>query len=191
MPAATIDCPICAYQFGGDEPRACASCPVNRSCTLLCCPNCGHNTVDPGQSRAARGLLRLLRRAERRRFEPGRAPAGATPANRDARLNEPSAERRPDRPEPSPVTLRDLPPGSRARVCEFATDAPTRCREALIAYGLCPGQWLWVRRNSPVTVVEVDQLELALDPDLAQWIEIDRLECPLPDSEPASQRILS
>lgn len=63
-------------------------------------------------------------------------------------------------------------------MCEYASGTPTRCREALTAYGLCPGQWFCVRRTSPVTVIEVDRLELALEEDLAQWIQIDQLESP-------------
>lgn len=168
MTKSAVTCPMCGYGFGANDRRACESCPVNSGCKLLCCPNCGHNTIDPNDSRAARGLMRLLR------WRPGAAsPPPGLPEPAQS-----SGEARPNH-----ATLRDLPPGSRARVCEYASRTPARCREALTSYGLCPGQWLCVRRTSPVTVIEVDQLELALEQELAQWIEIDQLECPLLQEE--------
>lgn len=72
----------------------------------------------------------------------------------------------------------DLPSGGRARICCFSDQLTARRRELLMAYGVRPGEWLRVCRTSPVTVIEIDQLELALDHDLAHTIQVDQLELP-------------
>lgn len=143
---------------------------------MLCCPSCGHTTIDPNRSRAARGLMRLFGR--RSRTGPEQRATPAAPPRRGALPRRAGGHRVVADHGRRGRTLRDLPVGSRGRVCEFAAHTPPRCREALTAYGVCPGQWLCVLRTSPVTVVEVDQLELALEGDLAELIELDQLECP-------------
>lgn len=47
---AAIVCPLCAYAFDPEANAACPSCPLQPGCMLVCCPRCGHSTVDPAGS---------------------------------------------------------------------------------------------------------------------------------------------
>jgi Fe2+ transport system protein FeoA len=75
-------------------------------------------------------------------------------------------ESQPDRPL---RTLRQVPPGACALVADLGA-LPTPQRESLMAYGLAPGRQVWVLQHAPVTVITVDQTELALEGDLAEQI---------------------
>ncbi|MBN2544263.1 MAG: hypothetical protein JXB50_00610 [Spirochaetes bacterium] len=38
-----MKCSLCGYEFDiSESSSACSSCPMNKSCTLLRCPNCGY-----------------------------------------------------------------------------------------------------------------------------------------------------
>jgi hypothetical protein len=54
-----IVCTMCGTTFDPANHASCQSCPLNKNCTLVCCPVCGFETVDPSQSRLAR-LASLL-----------------------------------------------------------------------------------------------------------------------------------
>ncbi len=72
------------------------------------------------------------------------------------------------------ATLRPLtavPVGSRARVGTLAALSIDH-RERLQAYGLVPGHWLSVVQHSPVTVVQVEQTELAFEAEIACQINM-------------------
>ena len=45
----------------------------------------------------------------------------------------------------------------------------------MLAYGLMPGKPVRVRWQSPLTVLEVDRIELALEPELAAMVEVEPL----------------
>jgi DNA-directed RNA polymerase subunit RPC12/RpoP len=49
---SALTCPMCGFRFvpGAENNPACPSCPLNRNCTLTCCPNCGFEVVDPNRS---------------------------------------------------------------------------------------------------------------------------------------------
>lgn len=72
----------------------------------------------------------------------------------------------------SPRTLRQIDPGSAARVAGFAAGTASELRERLLAYGLIPGQTLSVIAQRPVTVIQIEHTELALEDTLAACIEI-------------------
>ncbi len=38
-------CPVCGITFNLDENQACSSCPLKSKCQVVCCPNCGYQTV--------------------------------------------------------------------------------------------------------------------------------------------------
>ncbi len=48
-----VDCPMCGFRFDPGDHAGCQACPLNRDCTLVCCPQCGHSNVDPSRSRLA------------------------------------------------------------------------------------------------------------------------------------------
>lgn len=47
-------CPVCGHRFDPVVHGACCACPLHQGCNLLCCPDCGYQTVDPTRSRLAR-----------------------------------------------------------------------------------------------------------------------------------------
>ena len=55
-----FSCPMCGYTFDRSAHTGCQSCPLNRDCTLICCPQCGFQTVDTGRSSLARLASGLL-----------------------------------------------------------------------------------------------------------------------------------
>lgn len=57
-----ITCPLCGYRFDPSGRVACPTCPIHDHCNLVCCPNCGHTTIDPNQSRIARWVARFFSR---------------------------------------------------------------------------------------------------------------------------------
>jgi Fe2+ transport system protein FeoA len=77
-----VVCPLCSHRFDPAAHPGCGSCPLASGCVTVCCPACGHTTIDPSASWSGRALTRLLR-GRRRDSGAGRggtladAPAGA------------------------------------------------------------------------------------------------------------------
>jgi Fe2+ transport system protein FeoA len=70
-------------------------------------------------------------------------------------------------------TLADVPTGCKARVCGFNAQMSGKRRAHLQAYGLVPGYWVRVCQHSPVTIVQVEHTELALENELARQVEVE------------------
>jgi Fe2+ transport system protein FeoA len=70
------------------------------------------------------------------------------------------------------LTLSDVPPGYRAKVVGFGEKISPARRAHLQAFGLVKDDWVQVVQHSPVTVIQVDQTELALENTLANEIEV-------------------
>lgn len=145
MTAWDIQCPMCGQQYASEEHQGCKSCPIQNNCTLVCCPACGYQTVNVRKSRFARFVQMLLPNKPRRN-PTGRGTIG--------------------------TSLAEVPAGSRAQVLAFSEDFPADRRAYLQAYGLVPNYWVQVVQHSPVTIVRLDHLELALENDLARGIEV-------------------
>jgi Fe2+ transport system protein FeoA len=64
-------------------------------------------------------------------------------------------------------TLKDVPVGRRARVAGFCAGLTADRLAYLQAYGVAPGYWVRVLQHNPVTVVQVEHTELALESELA------------------------
>lgn len=71
--------------------------------------------------------------------------------------------------------LTELSPGTRARILGFDDLLSPERRAILQAYGVLPGSEMWVRQHHPVTVIQVEHTELALEADLADAILVE--EC--------------
>ncbi|NIM93235.1 MAG: hypothetical protein GTO18_05935 [Anaerolineales bacterium] len=68
----------------------------------------------------------------------------------------------------------DIPPGSHVRILSIeGTTADKRNR--LLAFGVTPGSYVEVKQHRPVTVIQVDFTELALEEDVASQIQVDRV----------------
>lgn len=57
-----ITCQFCGYQFDPNENNVCRACPLQRDCQLVCCPNCGYETVDVQRSKLVSFFAKLLSR---------------------------------------------------------------------------------------------------------------------------------
>ena len=138
-----IQCSMCGQRFDPDQHIGCEACPLHSGCILVCCPNCGHQTVNPYKSKFARLLQSLF-------------------TLRASSKNLISKSER--------TTLADVPPGRKAEIIGFSAGFPADRRAYLQAYGLVENYWVQVVQHSPVTIVKLDHIELALESDLAKGI---------------------
>jgi Fe2+ transport system protein FeoA len=60
------------------------------------------------------------------------------------------------------------------RVRGFSASLPAERRAHLQAYGLIAGHWVKVLQHTPITVVQVEHTELALESGLARLVEVER-----------------
>jgi Fe2+ transport system protein FeoA len=68
------------------------------------------------------------------------------------------------------MTLADVPVGACARVVKFCERIPRVRRDQLQAYGLSPGKSVRIEQHFPVTIVQIDHIEIALERSLAELI---------------------
>jgi Fe2+ transport system protein FeoA len=52
-------CQLCGFEFDERQLTCHASCAFNKYCTIICCPNCGHQTVDESKSVLAQAFRRI------------------------------------------------------------------------------------------------------------------------------------
>jgi hypothetical protein len=83
-----------------------------------------------------------------------------------------SAHRRSSSLPGSTVDLASVPPGGSARVLAYTPLVPSERQAQLSAYGLAPGYRVRVVQHSPVTIVQVEHLELALETELARGVQV-------------------
>jgi Fe2+ transport system protein FeoA len=74
------------------------------------------------------------------------------------------------------ATLADVPAGCKAKVLGFTKFLPPERLSHFQAFGLTPGYKVLVLQHSPVTVIQIEHTELALEPDLAKEIQITDIE---------------
>jgi Fe2+ transport system protein FeoA len=86
--------------------------------------------------------------------------------------------------EQASLTLLDVPVGCRAKIGsqpgssglgESAPGASTQGLAQLQAYGLQAGYWVFVLQRSPVVVLQIDQLELAMEKELAARVMVEEI----------------
>lgn len=145
MSSKDIKCTMCGHQYDPDQHLACQSCPLHSDCNLVCCPACGYQTVNTGRSILVR-LARYL--------------STLKPSSR--MVSEPMEG----------ITLADVPPGHQAQVVGFSPAFPADRKAYLQAYGLVLNHSVWVVQHSPVTIIRLDNIELALENDLAKGIKV-------------------
>lgn len=69
-------------------------------------------------------------------------------------------------------TLANTPVGCRVRVVGFSPGLAGERRTQLQSYGLAPGQTIRVIQHVPVTVLQIEQFELALEREMAAFVEV-------------------
>lgn len=84
---------------------------------------------------------------------------------------------------PTGLTLADIAPGGFAKIVGFCPHLSPDRKAHLLAYGMAPGYCVHVLQHSPVTVVQVEHTELAMEVELACEIQVEdvgvRLAAPL------------
>lgn len=69
--------------------------------------------------------------------------------------------------------MADVPPGCQALIAGFSHTIPANRKEHLLAYGMLPGYWVKVIQQVPVTVVQIEHTDLALERALADAIQVE------------------
>jgi len=150
-----IACSMCGNHFDPTEHIVCNGCPLQKGCQLVCCPACGYETVDVRRSTLVRLASGWGNSLKRRMGWQNRAILNSAKVGI------------------SSLRLTDLLPGKEACVSGFAPELSNERRLHLQAYGLVPGQSVHVVQHSPVTIVLIEHLELALETDLARSVLIE------------------
>mgnify|MGYP002632618785 CR=1 FL=1 len=75
--------------------------------------------------------------------------------------------------DPSINLLSDLETNSLAQIKGFAPSLSVKLKAHLQAYGIIPGNTLRVQQKKPVTVVQVEHTEIALETELAKSIYVE------------------
>ena len=148
MIATQFTCPLCGHGFDPAAHLACQTCPLHSGCHLICCPSCGHTTVDQGQSRIVRWISSWFERTAAPQDQPARPQASAVASS-----------------------LADVPVDQQARVVNVGA-LPTTQREQLHGYGILPGRVLRVVQRSPLVVVQIEHAELALETEVARAVRV-------------------
>ncbi len=141
-------CPLCANEFEPAGLGCHASCPFGRHCRLICCPNCGFQTVDETKSGLVLALQRLW--PARRREAPESVPAAS----------------------PSAVPLSHVPVGIRVRIQRLDQIVPGRMIR-LSALGLAPGATVEIRQRRPAAIVRIEHTEVALADEILDQVWVD------------------
>jgi Fe2+ transport system protein FeoA len=157
----TLDCPMCGYAYSPAAHASCEGCPVQKGCSMVCCPACGYQTINPASSSVYRlaetgrsGWQRL-----RKRFQRHRMPGISSKSHRRQKSG-----------ETNDLLLTAVAPGHEAQIAGFTSEIPAERKARLQAYGLVAGQVVRVLQHNPVTVITIEHLELAMETDLAQAV---------------------
>jgi hypothetical protein len=61
LPENEVQCGLCGYRFlPTTDTMSCVSCPFQRRCSVICCPNCGYEFVT--ESKVVEFFRRIFRR---------------------------------------------------------------------------------------------------------------------------------
>ena len=74
---------------------------------------------------------------------------------------------------PGMSLLTDMEKNSPARITGFSPSLSLKLKAHLQAYGIIPGNILRVQQKKPVTVVQVEHTEIALETELAEAIYVE------------------
>ncbi len=72
------------------------------------------------------------------------------------------------------LPLAFITPGSEVRLAAFGDEIDPLLREQLTAYGLTESRPLTVLRQKPMTVILADEVELALEHEIARHVWVTR-----------------
>ena len=143
-------CTLCGSEFDATAVACHAKCAMGSGCNLVCCPNCGFQTVDETKSRLA-GLLRRL-------WPSDRGTAGH------------SWRRGPNTPNRAlEVPLTHIPVRTEVEV-QRLTNMPASRQTRLSTFGVVPGSQVEVLQRHPSPTIRVGETELALSAEILDQI---------------------
>ncbi len=151
MSDQNFTCPMCGTRFNPAGQEACSACPLHKGCHMVCCPACGYTTINTNHSQILElgtKMIGILKRQAR-----------------SLTKNELKVSKY--------TTLAEVPHGSWAMVSGFSENFPRVRQEQLQAYGVLPGKRICVLQNSPVTVIQVEYTELAIETSLARAVCVE------------------
>jgi hypothetical protein len=152
---------MCGFQYTPAEHASCKGCPIQKGCTMVCCPSCGYQTVNPASSsvvrmaEAGRSGWQRLRRRLQKQGKPSKTGSRSLPGTNGEIVEQ---------------ILTAVLPGHEARIAGFTPDISAERKARLQAYGLVAEQVVRVVQHNPVTVVVIEHLELAMETELAQAV---------------------
>jgi len=168
-----ITCVACGLTYRVSQGRdSCGQCPLHKDCSTSCCPKCGTSNINPDKSRLARWVQQFFVRQPvpvLRQAQEGQPVEGPVAVPRQAREDQ-LAEAQGDQPVEAPVrTLAGVKPGREVSVTGYG-DLSGGQRQHLQAYGLLPGRRVRVIAQRPVTIVQVEETELAFEGGIAAGV---------------------
>lgn len=69
-----MKCPLCGCKFDRNDERCHAKCPLAANCQVICCPECGYQTVDESRGFVGRMSRWMGRRRRHRHGAPSAIP---------------------------------------------------------------------------------------------------------------------
>ena len=186
---AMITCVTCGLTYSVSQGRdSCARCPLHEDCSTSCCPKCGTSNINPDKSRLARWLEKVLSKAtpadepiEAQRDPALRQAQGAVEALNSSHKIRPldfggggegaqvavtQSALRQAQGTKKQRTLAGVQPGCEVQITGYG-ELNSSQRQHLQAYGLLPGRQVKVLSQHPVTIVQVEQTELAFERGVA------------------------
>ncbi len=136
----TVQCGLCGFEFDPSAMQCHSACPMNATCAVLCCQQCGYQMVDESRATAASWLRRLF-------------SGKAAPAQHEA------GTRR----------LSELSPGQSGEVMAIESRQASRL-DRLGALGLVPGSIVTLLQRAPAFILRVGETELTVDESIASEI---------------------
>jgi Fe2+ transport system protein FeoA len=141
-------CRLCGFEFDASNLACHTSCPMGSQCSIICCPNCGYQSVDELRSWTARMLRRLWKPTPQEEaellFDPGRSGPASCP-------------------------LSQVPVGVEVEV-ERLHGMPSLRLARLSVFGLVPGSRVQVLQHHPLPVLSIGETELSLSQDFLEQI---------------------
>lgn len=76
---------------------------------------------------------------------------------------------------PRKHTLAQVKPGRKAKILQFLTGMKGNRQAQMQAYGLTPGFVVRIVQHNPVTIVQIEHFEMAIETELAEQILVEEV----------------
>jgi Fe2+ transport system protein FeoA len=165
-----VDCG-CTYRsvYTPSGQESCSACPLNTECNLVSCPVCGYQTVDIQHSHFARFLSHLIQRPIKP-IPSKNQDSQSVDCKNQHRHHKGFLRKQRVQKNPHEYSIIDVPIGKTACIVKISPSLKSALVNRLHAQGLTFGSLVKVIQQTPITVLQIDHLELALEHELASCI---------------------